>query len=246
MRSERPDVSVRAQSHVVGVALLFGLTAVALGTLTVGVGTVVDSQASNADAHRVADGMDETFRAVDRGGRYSQRLSFAEGRLATTDRTLRILENGTVVETQEIGALVFTANDRRVAAVAGAITSQQGSSSWLVSEPSITGSERNGVLVVGAPALNAGHVSIGGTGGVTATVRIDPSHTEHDLGTGTFSIAIETATPGPFERYFERQNATTDRRTFAGDSTTSVVAHYPGTRQGYLVVHDLALEVTNG
>lgn len=246
MRGEPPESRARAQSHVVGVALLFGLTAVALGTLTVGIGTVVDSQASNADAHRITDGLDETLRAVDRGGRYSQRLSFSDGRLATDDRTLRVLRNGSVVETHEVGALGFTSSDRRVTAVAGAIVREQGDSAWLASEPSISSSRRNGVLVVGVPALNAGRVSIGGTGGVTTTVRIDPSHTEYDLGTGTFSIAIETATPGPFERYFERQNATTTHRSFAGDATTSVVAHYPGQRQGYLVVHDLALEVGNG
>lgn len=246
MRGEFTDSRARAQSHVVGVALLFGLTAVALGTLTLGVGTVVESQASNADAHRVTDGLDETFRAVDRGGRHSQRLSFSDGRLATDNRTLRVLRNGSVVETHEIGALAFTSSDRRVTAVAGAIVRKQGNSAWLASEPSISGSRRNGVLVVGAPALNAGHVSVGGTGGVTTTVRIDPTHAEFDLGTGTFSIAIETATPGPFERYFDRQNATTTRRSFRGDSTTSVVASYPGQRQGYLVVHDLALEVVNG
>jgi monoamine oxidase len=75
---------------------------------------------------------------------------------------------------------------------------------------------------------------------------IDPSHTEYDLGTGEFAVAIETATPGPFERYFEEQNASTNRRTFAGDEHASVVAHYPGDRQGYLVVHDLSMEVDNG
>lgn len=237
---------MRAQSHVVGVALLLGIAVVALGSLTVGVGSLVESQAAAADANRVADGMDEAFQAVDRAGTHSQRVAFTDGSLATADRTLRVLKDGSVVETRAVDALVFESGDRSVTAVAGALVQQQGASAWLVSEPRVTDSEANSVIVVGAPALNAGHVAVGGTGGVTTTLRIDPTHTEYDLGTGTFAVAIETETPGPFERYFERENATTERQTFAGDEHPSVVARYPGDRQGYLVVHDLSLEVGSG
>ena len=237
---------MRAQSHVVGVALLLGLAVVALGGLTVGVGTLLDSQAGAADADRVADGLDEAFRAVDRAGTHSQQVAFSEGSLATEERTLRILKDGRVIERHAVDALVFERGDRRVAAVAGALVRQHGSSAWLVSAPSITDSRTNGVLVVGAPVLNAGLVSVGGTGGVTTTLRIDPSHTEYDLGTGEFAVAIETPTPGPFERYFTDRNARTTRRTFPGDEHESVVAQYPGDRQAYLVVHDLSLEVGDG
>lgn len=237
---------MRAQSHVVGVALLLGIAVVALGGLTVGVGSLVESQAAAADTSRVADSMDEAFRAVDRAGTHSQRVAFTDGSLATAERTLRVLKDGSVVETRAVDALVFESGDRSVTAVAGALVQQQGASAWLVSEPRVTDSETNSVIVVGAPALNAGHVAVGGTGGVTTTLRIDPTHTEYDLGTGTFAVAVETETPGPFERYFERENATTEQRTFAGDEHASVVAHYPGDRQGYLVVHDLSLEVDDG
>jgi hypothetical protein len=237
---------MRAQSHVVGVALLLGIAVVALGSLTAGVGSLVESQAAAADTNRVADSMDEAFKSVDRAGTHSQRVTFADGSLATADRTLRVLKDGSVVETRAVDALVFESGDRSVTAVAGALVQQQGASAWLISEPQVTDSEANSVIVVGAPALNAGHVAVGGTGGVTTTLRIDPTHTEHDLGTGTFAVAIETETPGPFGRYFERENATTERRTFAGDEHTSIVARYPGDRQGYLVVHDLSLEVGSG
>jgi hypothetical protein len=237
---------MRAQSHVVGVALLLGIAVVALGGLTVGVGSLVESQAAAADTSRVADSMDEAFRAVDRAGTHSQRVAFTDGSLATADRTLRVLKDGSVVETRAVDALVFESGDRSVTAVAGALVQQQGASAWLVSEPRVTDSETNSVIVVGAPALNAGHVAVGGTGGVTTTLRIDPTHAEYDLGTGTFAVAVETETPGPFERYFERENATTERRRFAGDEHASVVARYPGDRQGYLVVHDLSLEVGDG
>jgi len=72
------------------------------------------------------------------------------------------------------------------------------------------------------------------------------SHTRTDLGTGEFVVAVETATPGPFERYFEGQNASVSRADFDGDGVESVVAEYPGQRRGYLVVHDLSLEVNGG
>jgi len=237
---------MRAQSHVVGVALLLGIAVVALGGLTVGVGSLVDSQASAADANRVADSMDEAFRGIDRAGTHSQQVAFSDGHLATAERTLRILKDGSVIETRPVDALVFEHGDRQVTAVAGALVQRHGASAWLVSEPGVTDSEANNVIVVGAPVLNAGHVAVGGTGGVSATLRIDPTHTEYDLGTGEFAVAVETETPGPFERYFAGQNATTQRRTFAGDDHVSVVAHYPGDRRGYLVVHDLSLEVGDG
>jgi hypothetical protein len=35
-------------------------------------------------------------------------------------------------------------------------------------------------------------------------------------------------------------------RDFDGDGVTSVVARYPGERVGYLVVHEMGLEVQNG
>lgn len=237
---------MRAQSHVVGVALLLGIALVAIGTLTMGIGTVVESQAATADANRVADGVEELADAADRTGTHSQQLSFSEGSLHTEQRRLRILKDGAVVETRAIDALVFENGDRRVTLVAGAVVQAQGESTWLRTEPQITGSEQNEVLVVGAPSLNAGHVAASGTGGVTRTVRIDPTHSRQDLGTGTYAVAIETATPGVFERHFEDEGAWTERKTFAGDDETSVVAHFSKDRQGYLVVHDLSMEVTDG
>lgn len=237
---------MRAQSHVVGVALMLGLAVLALGTLTVGVGSLVDSQTASADAQRMADGLDRAVVGAERTGYHSHEISFAEGTLSTAERTLRVLENGTTIAEHEVDALVFENSEYRVTAVAGAVVRDRGTSASLYAPPSVAHSERNEIFVVGAPVLNADRGSVGSQGGVTRRIETNVSHDRQDLGNGEFAIAIETETPEPFERYFEEQNATVDRREFAGDEKTSVVGTFPGTRQGYLVVHDLQLEVSHG
>jgi hypothetical protein len=91
--------------------------------------------------------------------------------------------------------------------------------------------------------LDAEHIGISGQGGVTATLQTNVTHTKQELGTGEFAVAIETTTPGAFERYFQKQGTTTARKTFAGDDHESVVVTYPGSREAYLVRHTLGLEV---
>ncbi|MEF8821650.1 MAG: type IV pilin [Halovenus sp.] len=236
----------RAQSHVVGVALMLGLAVVALGSLTVGVGTFVDSQAASADAQRMADGLDRAVQGTERTGFHSHSVSFSDGTLRTTDRTLRVLENNSIIQSYEIEALVYENDEFRITAVAGAVLRDSGHSSSLVSGPSVTSSRRNGVLVVGVPRLNASHTSVGGQGTITNSIETNVSHERFALGTGEYAVAIETATPAPFERYFEERDGTTRRRSFGGDEHESVVVTFPTNRQGYVVVHDLNLEVTNG
>jgi hypothetical protein len=236
---------MRAQSHVVGVALMLGLGVIALGTLTLTIGALVDSQAGSADAQRVADGFDRAIQGAERTGVHRHEISFSEGHLSTADRTLRILENGSVIERVPVDALVFENDDHRVASLVGAVV-RESEGAWFVSEPRIVGSEENAVLVVSAPALNASGVTAGGQGGVTKTIRTNVSHERIELGVGEYAVAVETTTPRPFEEYFAAHNATVDRRQFADDEAESVVARYPGRREAYLVVHDLRLEVNHG
>lgn len=243
-RSHSARRSERAQSHVVGVALMLGLAVIALGVLTVGVASLVDSQASMADAERVADGFDQAIQGSERTGYHSHRIHFADGRLQTEERTLRVLQNGTVIESRDIDALVFENDEYRVTATAGAVFRDSGHSSSLVTEPSITSSRESQVLVVSAPVLNASHVSTGGQGPVSKTLETNVSHNRETLGTGEFQVAIETDRTGPFERYFEETTGSVDVKRFPGDGHDSVVATFPGQRQGYLVTHSLDLEVT--
>jgi len=236
----------RGQSHVVGVVLVLGVAVAVLGAVAVGVGEVIDARTDTADATRVADDVDAALQPADVTGPHSGRVQFADGRLSTERRELRVLRNGSVVAERRIDALVYESGDRRVAFLAGAIVQSSGDSHWLYTTPSVTASARNEVVVVGAPVLGAGDVAVAGSGHTAITLETNVSHDRRDLGRGEYAVAIETRTPGPFERYFDEHNATTDRRDFDGDGTDSVVASYSGTRRGYLVTHDLALEVGHG
>jgi hypothetical protein len=204
---------------------------------------VLDSQAASADASHVADDL-AALEATGSYGHHTTRVTFAEGRLRTADRTLRVARNGSVVQRRGVDALVFETGDRRVAYLAGAVVRGDPGSAWLRTEPPVTDSEGTDVLVVGAPTLGAGDAAVSGAGGATATLATNVTHERVDLGTGRFTVAVETATPRAFADYFRDRNATVSRRDFDGDGTPSVVARYPEVRRGYLVVHDLALEVS--
>jgi hypothetical protein len=236
---------MRAQSHIVGVALMLGVAVLALGTLTAGVGVLIESQTAEADAQRVADGFDRAIQGSERTGVHSHDVQFAAGKLRTVDRTMRILNNGSVVRTIEVDALVYDHSEGRVVSLAGAVVRDRGTSAALTDPPSVAQSARNEVLIVSAPVLNAGRVSLSGGDGVTATIRTNVTHDRQELGVGNFAVAIETKTPAPFRRFLTSHGATVKSRTFSGDTTESVVATYSGVREGYLAIHNLRLEVSD-
>ncbi|MFB6164631.1 MAG: hypothetical protein ABEJ31_05680 [Haloarculaceae archaeon] len=235
--------TARGQSHVVGVALLLGVAVISMAGLTAGIGALVERNAASADAARVADDLDAALEPVEATGHHAGTVTFASGRLHAVDRQLRVLNGSRVVRTVETDGLVFAAGDRRVAYVADAVVRGSGAGAWLVDPPQVTAGEPGGTLIVSAPRLNASDVSVGGNGATTATLRTDVAHHRTALGNGTFAVAIETETPAPLARWFRRRNASVTRTDFDGDGIDSVVARSPGRRVGYLVVHDLHLEV---
>jgi len=234
------ETARRAQSHVVGVVLLLGLTTVALGGLTATVGGIVDDQTSQADATRVASDFEDALRPVETTGPRRGSVNFAEGRLSVVDRDLRILDEDGVRATVETNALVFESGDRRVSAVSGAIVRGRRGNAWVERDPPVTAGPD--VLVVGAPRLGDGR-TVAGNGGQTVPLHTNVTHERTDLGEGSYRIAVETSTPGPFERYAADLNATTTVRDVDGDGTPSVVFDFAGTRVAYLVVHEMRLEV---
>lgn len=233
----------RGQSNVIGIALLLGVTVVALGVLTASIGAVIEGHAASADAARVADGMSGALVPVEATGVHRGRLAFTEGSVRTVERELRVLDASGVRRAVGVDALVFEADDRRVAFAAGAVIRGKGAGADLLEPPPVTASRGSGgVLVVGAPRLG-GNADVAGSGGVTVTLRTDVHHDRTDLGRGRYRVAVETATPDPWEEHFRRQGATVTRRDFDDDGVESVVARYPGRRRAYLVVHDMNLEV---
>lgn len=234
----------RAQSNVVGVALLLAITVVALGTLTAAIGGIVSSNAAGANADRVATDLDDALRPVEATGPDSDRVSFSQGELSVVEREVRVLDSSGVVETVQVDALVYEDGDHQVVFEAGAVVHRAGDGARMRSEPPITASRgAGGVLVVGAPVLGADRVSFTANQPTSLVLSTDVSHDRTDLGNGTYRVAVETTTPGPWDRYFQRQGANVTTQDFDGDGVESVVASYPGERTAYLVVHDMDLTI---
>jgi hypothetical protein len=232
---------MRAQSHVVGVALLLGVSVLALAGLTAGLGAVVDGHASEADASRVATALDDALDPVETTGRQVGHVRFSDGRLRTVERDLRVLDDSGVVESVAVGGLVYESGTKRVAYVGDGILRGTRGEGWLVDAPPVVGSEGGDVLLVSAARLNASDTALAGGG--RATLRTRVTHDRRRLGTGQYRVAIETETPGPLARQFRQRGASTTTRDLDGDGVPSVVARFGGTRTAYLVVHDMRLEV---
>jgi hypothetical protein len=231
----------RGQSNVVGVALLLGIAVVSMGTLTASVGVIIDSSATEADAERVASDFDDALEPVAATGPQRGGLTFGSGRLRPVERSVEVRADGEPIATVPVDALVFESGDRRVAFHAGAIVRGSGERAWLHTPPPFTIDDDT--LIIGAPTVGDDIGTISGSGGVTATIATDVSHNRRDLGEAAFSIAIETTTPGVWERWFKEQGATVSRES---GRPTTVIATFEGNRTGYLVVHDLEVEVTSG
>jgi len=235
----------RAQSHVVGVVLLLGVTVVALGGLTATIGSVVDGQTATADATRVADAFHDGLEPSERTGQGTTRVRFTDGHLGTERRELRVLNASGVVRVVRTDALVYTGSGVRTAFVGGAVVRGRPGDAWLVRDPSLTVTRGNETLIVGAPRLNASGGAVAGDA-VTARLRTNVSHSRERFPSGDYRIAIETATPDAFARSFRQVGLSTRTRDIDGDGTPSVVASVGGRETVYLVVHDMRTEVAHG
>lgn len=236
----------RGQSNVVGVAVLMGIVVIALAGLTAGIGTLVESNAASADSTRVADDFAAALDPVETNGHNQGMVRFTAGRLRTVEREVRLLNGSGVVRRVDVGGLVFEAGDRRVTYVADAIVRESGTNAWLHESPPLTTSRDGGVLIASVARLNASDVAVAGERGSAVTLATHVTHNRTSLGNGTYGVAIETATTRPFARWFRQQNATVTRRDFDGDGVESIVGRFAGNRTGYLVVHDMHLEVADG
>ena len=235
------SVGSRAQSNVVGVALLLGVTVVALGALTASVGTVVDQHAAASDSRRVAADLDEALRPVETTGVRRATVAFTDGELELLERDVHVLNSSGVVERIDANALRFSTGSRGATYLAGSVLVHGNGWSRTRQRMPVTADSR--VLVVSVPALR-GSVSVAATGGVSYTLRSNVSHDRRNLGRESYRVAVETTHPAAWKRQFERENATVYERDVDGDGLASVVAHFEGSRTAYLVVHETEVSVS--
>ena len=228
----------RAQSHVVGVAILLGIAAVSMAGLTATVGTVVESNTAGVDADRVAADLDAALSPVEVTGRHRGTVSFTDGRLRSVERTVRVSNGSGEVRAVEVGGLVWTGGDHRVAFVAGAVVRGPPGNAVLDAEPSLASSA--GTTVLGVAVLGEERVSFAGGGRVPLSTRV--THDRTAYADGNWRVAVETSTPRPWREFFERRGAVTSTRDLDGDDVDSVVAEFPGDREFHLVVHRMRLE----
>lgn len=233
----------RAQSSVIGVAVLVAVTALSVGALTVAAGTFVSDGVAAADAQRVATDLER----IDERGTHTTRIEFGRGTLRVEPRTVRVLRGGVTVVRVDADALVYENGQRRVATLGGVLVDgRQDRSSIREPLPVVVDEER---VLVDVVALNAsGSTAVGGTAGTTATVRTDATHEYRTLREGRYAVAIETATPGAWERAVAETDSGlgVERRDFDDDGVPSVVVSVPGETTVDLAVHDLQAVVGSG
>lgn len=239
--------SSRGQSSVVGVALLVGITMLALGTMAMAVGGVVDDATTDADIRRVAGDFDHAFRSGETARYNSAPVAFGDGSLSTAPRTIRVLNSSGVVARYDTRAVVYespraaaASRGPRVTALGGAIFVTHGSGTAVTRRPQIATGP--GVLVLGVPVVHDSE-SIGGTR-VRVTVETRLTHVRRTLGNDTWRYAVETTTPDAWNRTLRERGASIAAyRDLDGDGHRSVIARFPGNRTLHVIRHDVQLEV---
>ncbi|KAB1198920.1 MULTISPECIES: hypothetical protein [Haloferax] len=234
---------MRGQANVVGVALLLGIGVVAIGLLTASVGGLVDAQLSTADADAATNGFSSLRDGVFSGANGTHPVRVTDGDLSRVNRTVRVVPDDGVNRTYDADGYVATFGGHRVAFVGGAV---------------VRGTAENARLVTPVPLSSAGDAAFlplstltgestdgGGLGG-GAELRVESNRTVTDLPAGTYTVAVETATPEAWERSFEGRGYNTTRTDFDGDGVPSVVAAIPGERTLVLAEYDVTVVVTRG
>ncbi|WP_435093672.1 DUF7289 family protein [Halorubrum sp. N11] len=216
----------RAQSEVIGVVLLLGLTITAVG-ITVGVGsTALGDVQSSADVQRIEGVMtqvDSKTSLVAHGGSTSQRVRLDPGQRADVRvdddaGVMRIeveAENATGdLETMRrnvtLGAIVYERGDDRVAYQGGGVWRSNGDGSWMVSPPEFH--YRGDTLTLPLVTIDGANGRLGDAAVVTGTSThpegLFPSeNTSNPLLGGNVTITVESEYAEAWGRFFESRTA---------------------------------------
>jgi hypothetical protein len=221
--------------------VLVAVTVLSVGALTMAAGTFVADGVAAANTQRVA----ADLARLDEGDGAVTRLEFSRGTLRVEPRTVRLLDAGRPVVSVRADALVYESRDRRVTALGGVLVDGRRNASRLRGPvPVVLGEER---LLVDVVALNAsGSTAVGGSDPTAVTVRTNATHAYRTFETGPYAVAVETATPGAWERAFGAAGLATTRRDFDEDGLPSVVGRVPRPVAVDLAVHDLRAVVRRG
>ncbi|WP_396610556.1 hypothetical protein ACH9L7_09920 [Haloferax sp. S1W] len=233
----------RAQSNIVGVALLLGIGVVAIGLVTASVGGLVDAQRTSADAGAAADGFeslrDGTFASED--GVYPLRVT--DGDLVRVNRTVRIIADSGANRTYDADGYVATFGSHRVAFVGGTVARGTGENAQLVTPAPL--SSAGDATFLPLPVLNASSTDGGGLDAGSA-LHTRTTRGVADLPTDTYTVAVETAVPAAWERAYEQRGFEPTRTDFDGDGVPSVAVTLPADQTLTLVRYDLTVEVRRG
>ncbi|AFK18322.1 hypothetical protein E6P09_06025 [Haloferax mediterranei ATCC 33500] len=233
----------RAQSNVVGVALLLGIGVVAIGLLTASVGTLVDAQVATADADAAVEGFTDLRDGVFAGANGSHPVRVTDGDLSRVNRTVRILSESGTNRTYDADGYAAELGGHRVAFVGGAVARGTGESATLATPVPL--SLAGDAAFLALPVLTTNSTDGGGLGS-GATLRTRTNRTVVDLPTDTYTVAIETAVPSAWERAFERRGFTPTRTDYDDDGVESVVVAVPDDRTLTLARYDLTVVVDRG
>ena len=231
----------RAQASIIGVAVLVTVTVISIGALTMAAGTFVEDSVAAANTQRVADDLAR----IGESGDDTTRIEFSHGTLRTEPRTVRLLRGEGSVATVEADALVYESRGRRVASLGGTLVEGRSGQSRLRGPlPLVVGEDR---LLVDVVALNvSGPDAVSGSSPVSVTVRTNATHEYRTLEASQYAVAVETATPGAWERAFATVGFEISRRDFDDDGVPSVVEAVPEPVVVDLAVHDLRAVVRRG
>jgi len=236
----------RGQSHVVGVAILVAVTVVSLGGLTATVATTVDAGTDHVAERQIAGQLADAVRPRRVTGTHTGRLAIAAGRVETVPRTVRLLNDSGTVRQVAADALVYRTDDTRVATVAGAVVRGRPGAATVVRRPSVRRAPDS--LVVGVATLGdhtTTGVGVGGRGPARSQIRLRTNVSHHGTRyqTGTWRVAVETATPDAVAASLDAVGDTS-RHDFDDDDVPSVVVRVTDRRLVF-VVHTLRLEVVS-
>ncbi|OYR45523.1 archaellin/type IV pilin N-terminal domain-containing protein [Halorubrum sp. Hd13] len=212
----------RAQSEVIGVVLLLGLTITAVG-VTVALGsTALGDVQSSADVQRIEGAMtqvDSKASLVAHGGSTSQRIRLDPGRSADVrvDDEAGVMrieveaenETGgieTVTENVTLGAVVYERGDDRVAYQGGGVWRSNGDGSWMVSPPEFH--YRGDTLTLPLVTIDGVDGRLGDDAVVTGTSKhpegLFPSeNVSNPLLGGNVTVTVESEYAEAWGRFFE-------------------------------------------